>query len=138
MLEKALVRNIQIGRLDRELDKKIDVYAFAITMFEIATRSQAWKGLSNDEIKTAVMSGDRPEFPPAYLDAFKKLDGFTLLIRDCWRQQESARPSFDLIPTTLLSLGEFAFDGPDDTTKSFFSRQKSTSSATNDDLQIVN
>ena len=113
----------RLGRLDSEQDKKIDVYAFAITMFEIATKeSNAWKGLSNEEIESLVMNGERPQFPPLYLDKFKNCDGFTQLIQDCWKQKDSDRPGFDRIASTILYLGEFAINPtPDEATKTLFS-----------------
>jgi len=47
---------------DLELEKKVDVYAFAITGYELFTGKFAWDGLQTSDIEAKVKEGLRPTF----------------------------------------------------------------------------
>ena len=40
----------------------VDIYAYAIVLYEIVNRTQAWIGLDRNQIQQQVMSSQRPEF----------------------------------------------------------------------------
>ena len=86
-------------RFEEEGDKKIDVYAYAITLYELIGQSSAWGETSgSQEIVAKVKIGHRPSL--ILSDRVKA--GFAgcpaILVdsmRDCWRQVASERPSFN-------------------------------------------
>jgi hypothetical protein len=98
---KLLDRPFRITRPNQEIHKKIDVFAFSITLYELAFRANPlWPGTSTiPEIKDMIRSGQRMPFEPMEtVDAFGGPDFMLfLLIRDCWCQQQLKRPSFDEI-----------------------------------------
>ena len=44
---------------DSEVDKKSDVYSFAIILWELLTRRIPWEGLNKEQIEVCVRSGER-------------------------------------------------------------------------------
>ena len=44
---------------DSEVDKKSDVYSFAIVLWELLTRRIPWDGLNKEQIEMCVRSGER-------------------------------------------------------------------------------
>jgi hypothetical protein len=88
------------------LDKKVDVYAYAVTLWEIATRNAAYgdDGLGQlkcspkprtnkaSELYDDVLQGVRPPLP---VDEYG--DGFCTLLKDCWHQDPEERPVFEKI-----------------------------------------
>ena len=44
---------------DSEVDKKSDVYSFAIVLWELLTRRIPWDGLNKEQIERNVRSGER-------------------------------------------------------------------------------
>ena len=88
-----------------EPDKKIDVYSYAITMFEAITQSSAWQNWERDEVVRTVINFGRPQFPdrvraPDDMLGQKLVD----LVQECWDDEPSRRPSFDLINSSLAPL----------------------------------
>ena len=52
-------------RFDSQLDKKIDVFAYEMTVFWLAAGKKPWAAISNaDEIEALVVAGERPKFNP--------------------------------------------------------------------------
>ena len=91
------------GRFNTPLDKKIDVYAYAITLFEVITKTTAWNGVGFDEIQTQVTKGGRPTFPENYSCKSKEIEE---IITESWRGDPTARPSFQDIRSRLASVLE--------------------------------
>ena len=80
-------------RFDLEIHKKIDVYAFAILLYEFISQKTAWAGLEMEAITNAVVQGQRPSIDGH--ENFKLVYPIlTEIMQDCWRQNPSDRPSF--------------------------------------------
>ena len=86
-------------RLNSEADKSIDVYAFAIIVWEIIAKMKPWSNLSTLEIAKNVIEGKRPSFDSDEILAarFSKAPEIKQLIEECWDQTYTLRPSFDTI-----------------------------------------
>ena len=84
------------GRPSTENDKSIDVYAFAITMFEVITREKSYKGMTADQIIELILAGNRPDWP---IDIRVNASYAALLelVQDCWAASPTSRPKFDQI-----------------------------------------
>ena len=96
---------------------KVDVYAYAITMWELLTGSTPYKGKTAVQIAVAVCQhGERPAFPKG---APKDICSF---IRACWNQNPAKRPSFKQI-YNLLSKRTIVFPGTDMNELDFFFQQ---------------
>ena len=88
------------GRVHDEADKKIDVYAFAITIYETAFRKSPWNNLGKKEIAQKVMLGERPELPAhgtAEEIHFRGKPKFMELITRSWSSSPDQRPPFSEI-----------------------------------------
>ena len=57
---------------DSEVDKKSDVYSFAIILWELLTRRIPWEGLNKEQIERNVRSGERARtlFDTCYSSCF--------------------------------------------------------------------
>eukprot|EP00035_Acanthoeca_spectabilis_P000686 m.74928 g.74928 ORF g.74928 m.74928 type:complete len:1145 (-) comp10359_c0_seq1:117-3551(-) len=93
------------GRIAPEDVYAVDVYSFAIVLWEIWTRDEPWSELevSNaqiwDELSALVISGGRPKLPPVHDPMVP--DGYHTLMTDCWSSNVPARPSFNVIVAKL-------------------------------------
>ncbi len=76
------------------------MYAYAVTVFEMVTRSRAWDvKLTHDDIKKFVIAGTRPKWPdriavshgPAVMD----------LVDASWDQDPKKRPPFNKIKKVM-------------------------------------
>jgi serine/threonine protein kinase len=74
-----------------------DVYAFGVTLFELMTGRRAWEEMSQIDIMTSVLRGERPEIP-ADCHPF-----IVTMIRQCWAQEPEKRPSFEELCTRFNS-----------------------------------
>ena len=98
-----------------ELDKALDVYAFAIITWELLTRERPWDFVTNNPnndpyptpatlaktlIKDAVLRGERPLISPKM-----RLDAPILcnVIQACWHQNAQRRPPFSEILQRITS-----------------------------------
>ena len=93
-----MFRRVMFGVQDEtftygERDKKIDVYAFAVTMFEVLTEKSAWEGLSLSEIQDNVINDRRPQFP----EKARTNEFWSTLVIACWDPLPENRPSFQKI-----------------------------------------
>ena len=96
---------------------KVDVYAYAITMWELLTGSTPYKGKNPEQIQLAVCkNGERPSFPRG---APKDICSF---IRSCWNQDPRKRPTFKQI-YSLLAKKTLIFPGTDMNELDFFFQQ---------------
>ena len=87
----------------KDIDQKIDVYAFAICMYETTTRQPAWNGHDQYEILQLVINNQRPEIPGDVLQLYEK-SGWISIIQDCWDREPEKRPSFESLIFRISSL----------------------------------
>ena len=79
-------------------DEKVDVYSFAIMMWELLTLQQPFTGMTQDQIVMAVIEHQaRPAIPPQFGPP-----QLVQLIKSCWAEDPSERPSFEQIASALL------------------------------------
>lgn len=77
----------------------VDVYAFGVLLWEMATRKQPWETLSPVEIIYAVgVLKQRPRLPAGLPE------GLALLMQRCWAQAPTARPTFAQVVHALRGL----------------------------------
>ena len=75
-----------------------DIYAYGVTLWEIAARKIPYAGVEDVEIKEEVKAGNREEIPE---DAPK---GFAQLIGLCWAQRTEQRPKAEQVVVELERL----------------------------------
>lgn len=79
-----------------EYAEKVDIYSFAMVMFETITHAVPWDGISPPLVVSNVVNGKRPEIPNVSAPAW-----YVGLMKDCWNSAASNRPSFEQILETL-------------------------------------
>lgn len=80
---------------DTKITPKIDIYSFAILLWELATRQIPFPGKNQMQIMFMICSGRRPPEPTNANPAFK-----ALLVR-CWAQNPNDRPTADEVVGAL-------------------------------------
>uniref|UniRef100_A0A3Q0RLS6 receptor protein-tyrosine kinase n=1 Tax=Amphilophus citrinellus TaxID=61819 RepID=A0A3Q0RLS6_AMPCI len=86
---------------DRVFTVKSDVWAFGITMWEIATRGMTpYPGVQNHEIYDYLVEGHRLKQPPDCLDELYEI------MYSCWRADPLDRPFFPQLREMLEKLTE--------------------------------
>jgi serine/threonine protein kinase len=80
----------------KPFSKKVDVYAYAIILYELFTREMPWTGYAAMEVRQMVLDGERPDVPT--VDCPYLIRG---LMRRCWDGDSQKRPSFDQILTEI-------------------------------------
>uniref|UniRef100_A0A3Q3N8W0 receptor protein-tyrosine kinase n=1 Tax=Mastacembelus armatus TaxID=205130 RepID=A0A3Q3N8W0_9TELE len=100
-IAKMPVKWIAVESLaDRVFTVKSDVWAFGVTMWEIATRGMTpYPGISNHEIYDHLVEGHRLKQPPDCLDEYE-------IMYSCWRADPLDRPSFSQLQEMLEKLTE--------------------------------
>ena len=87
---------------------KIDIYSFAIIMWEILTLKKPFEefdeifaGKPKSIFRNAVINGLRPSIGQEFFDSEKNgnfsVIGYVDLIKECWQADPLLRPSFDVI-----------------------------------------
>ncbi|XP_061212895.1 tyrosine-protein kinase Mer [Neopsephotus bourkii] len=101
-IAKMPVKWIAIESLaDRVYTTKSDVWAFGVTMWEIATRGKTpYPGVQNHEIYEYLLHGQRLKKPEDCLDELYDI------MSACWRADPAARPSFPQLKAHLEKLLE--------------------------------
>ncbi|KAF6104763.1 MER proto-oncogene, tyrosine kinase [Phyllostomus discolor] len=101
-IAKMPVKWIAIESLaDRVYTSKSDVWAFGVTMWEIATRGMTpYPGIQNHEIYDYLLHGHRLKQPEDCLD---ELYG---IMHSCWRTEPLDRPTFSMLRLQLEKLLE--------------------------------
>lgn len=78
-------------------DEKVDVYSFAVLLWELLTLQEPYKGVPQDQVILGVIErGVRPPLPSHYGPP-----GLVALIQTCWAEDPADRPSFDKIAAAL-------------------------------------
>ena len=83
-------------------ERPSDVYAWAITAFEVMSGEPAWPSMSPQQILAAVLQNKRPEWPlddihasaPA-LAVSREDTGVVSIVESAWQQDPSTRPTFE-------------------------------------------
>mmetsp|Transcript_18775 Transcript_18775/g.28131 ORF Transcript_18775/g.28131 Transcript_18775/m.28131 type:complete len:775 (+) Transcript_18775:109-2433(+) len=80
---------------------EVDVYAFAIVLWEIATRRQPYSGVRTaKDVQQIVLAGLRLRLPLE-----KKIsDRYSQLINNCWQENPDRRPCFSEIAEKLRNI----------------------------------
>lgn len=91
--------------MGRAYDEKVDVYSFAMVLFEILCRDIPFNDLEPREVEEEIMKGSRPALDMVPNDCPKWLID---LMVDCWANDPSKRPSFKYI---VAKLDAEAFGG---------------------------
>ncbi|XP_028280147.1 tyrosine-protein kinase Mer [Parambassis ranga] len=101
-IAKMPVKWIAIESLaDRVFTVKSDVWAFGVTMWEIATRGMTpYPGVQNHEIYDHLVEGHRLKQPPDCLDELYEI------MYSCWRADPLDRPLFPQLRERLEKLAE--------------------------------
>lgn len=83
-------------------DQKIDVFSYAITMYEVLFEKQSFKVNNAFHVFNAITSGKRPELGDK--KTFQYGEGLYNLIQKCWSPSSQVRPSFDDILQVFPSI----------------------------------
>ena len=89
------------GRVNTEIDKKIDVFAYGMSMFEVLLGDTFWPNMDLGEIENMIESGARPNImsiPPEKQDSLKILIS---IVVGCWLPNPAERPTFESIVICL-------------------------------------
>lgn len=97
-------------RGDQFYDLKVDVYAYGILLYEIATRKFPWTEFLNFDgaerfraINEALQAGNRPTIPAAVEEAEGR--EMVQLMRQCWAGDPVERPDFtSIVPAVAACL----------------------------------
>lgn len=78
--------------------EKVDVYSFGILLWEMYTHKVPFRSMHALQIAHKVLQGERPQIPDKCPNALQ------VLLRACWHEQPSERPSFKDIVFALGKL----------------------------------
>uniref|UniRef100_A0A7S1SQC5 Protein kinase domain-containing protein n=1 Tax=Tetraselmis chuii TaxID=63592 RepID=A0A7S1SQC5_9CHLO len=79
-------------------NEKVDVYAFGVCLWEMLARLLPFAETPPGQLKEKIIAGGRPEIPLSCPKAMANL------IKDCWQQEASLRPSFPKIHNILSDM----------------------------------
>jgi serine/threonine protein kinase len=71
----------------------VDAYSFGVCMWELWTCDVPFKDMREQSVVWGIMTGKRPELPPADLD--EPCVGWRDLMTALWREDPKSRPTFD-------------------------------------------
>ncbi|KAK1588408.1 hypothetical protein Q3G72_023015 [Acer saccharum] len=83
----------------KHYDHKVDVYSFAIVMWELMTNKVPFKGRDNISVAYAASKNQRPSLE-------NLPEEVVTLLRSCWDEDPKVRPEFSEITVTLTKLLE--------------------------------
>ena len=78
-----------------EVHKKVDVYAYGISLLEIVLRRRAWESRTGKQIEEEVLQGERPMLPSEDGDPF--IAKMYKIIRSAWDENPLDRPTMHSI-----------------------------------------
>ena len=93
-----------------EYGQKVDVYAFAITMFEILSHQPPWQDAVDEgedvtkSVLYQVVNGKRPQAKVSA--AAGAPPGWIQLMEECWSESPDARPGFTRVRAVLAEMLE--------------------------------
>lgn len=95
--------------MDNILSRNSDVYSFGVIMFELLTFRIPFEGLRKEQVVLEVMRGQRPEVPPEDelppgTSTHSCLETYIRLMEECWAQEASERPCFEVIARRLKAM----------------------------------
>lgn len=82
----------------RPFNKSVDVYSFAVLLWEIFTGEIPWAMLTVEEIRERVSAGTRPRIPVGLIPP-----QCVRLIEKAWSVDSNQRPEFPDIVDTLIA-----------------------------------
>ena len=98
-----------------EYSQKVDVYAYAITVYEVTAHRPPWDSteedeeqgglpgsMTPDEVYQRVVANERPELDPVVVA--EAPEGWCRLMEQCWAADPTKRPSFDVILRELAKI----------------------------------
>lgn len=89
----------------KEIDNKIDVYAFAYVLYEMTEETIAFEEYTISQIRALLQSGAYPRFT-------KTPPSIAKLINSCWQQSPVQRPTFADI-FSMIAEGKVLYPGTD-------------------------
>eukprot|EP00731_Ephydatia_muelleri_P016582 Em0009g1006a len=89
---------------DQAFDEKVDIFSFAMLLFELLTGQRPFENLTTmQELNKAVSKGDRPLLQDGNLEP--SFPGMIDLMFDCWKQTAAERPSANEVVTRMCEPG---------------------------------
>lgn len=79
---------------------QVDVYAFAITLWEITAHQPPWRDLHGHEVFNQVVQGNRPTVPSECAE----IAGWRELMESCWAETPADRPTFLKVKQDLAEV----------------------------------
>ena len=94
------------GRVHSDLSKKVDVYSYGLSMYEMLLGSLFWKEFEFEEIMGKVLDGERPCISsiPTVMQQNPRCRILIEIVEKCWNHDAMERPSFADICQTLSNL----------------------------------
>lgn len=83
---------------------KVDVFALAMTLFELITKTLPWEGLKMDEVEARLGTCERPEYIDKISATGPLLDPLLDLMKKMWEQEWESRPDMDYVSGVLVRL----------------------------------
>ena len=87
---------------EQEYSQKVDVYAYAIIMWEALCFAAPWGGVKEKKVRKKVMKGDRPPVDRKYISGAP--EGYVELMKQSWAQKARKRPTFTRIFNKLQTM----------------------------------
>ena len=86
--------------MSKALNEKVDVYSYAITLWEMVTGQEPFSTVTSVEslVRLVCIQHTRPPIPPTWGSTLQKL------VAACWMPQPDQRPSFQEICTRMQDV----------------------------------